>query len=223
MSAAAVKSGAGEGPKRRRGRPRQFNRSDVLDRMTNVLLASGLEGATMAQLSAVSRVNRPSLRLAFGERDSLICAVIERYRSRIGSALCHLSKEPLQEALQSMLRHFISIYSREPPAPSGCLLLAVMPSVPDSHPAVSAAIEVARLEIRDALARRMLTAQRGLSAKAALVPTQLCVSLISWLAVEARAGASRASLENAADAFAAFIAGSSGSSTNQIERQRGSV
>ena len=79
MSAAAVISGAGEGPKRRRGRPRQFNRSDVLDRMTNVLLASGLEGATMAQLSAVSRVNRPSLRLAFGERDSLICAVIERY------------------------------------------------------------------------------------------------------------------------------------------------
>jgi len=188
-----------------------------------VLLASGLEGATMAQLSAVSGVNRPSLRLAFGERDRLICAVIERYRSRIGSALCHLSKEPLQEALQSMLRHFISIYSREPPAPSGCLLLAVMPSVPDSHPAVSAAIEVARLEIRDALARRMLTAQRGLSAKAALVLTQLCVSLISWLAVEARAGASRASLENAADAFAAFIAGSSGSSTNLIERQRGSV
>ena len=182
MSVAAVKSGTGEGPKPLRGRPRQFNRSDVLDRMTSVLLASGLEGATMAQLSAVSGVNRPSLRLAFGERDSLICAIIERYRSRIDTALCYLSKEPLQEALQSMLRHFISIYSHEPPAPSGCLLLVVMPPVPDSHPAVSAAIEVARLEIRDAIGRRMLTAQRGLSANAASVLTQLCVSLISSLA-----------------------------------------
>ncbi|MGY3150154.1 DNA-binding transcriptional LysR family regulator [Bradyrhizobium sp. USDA 3397] len=65
----------------------------------------------------------------------------------------------------------------------------------------SAAIEVARLEIRDAIGRRMLTAQRGLSANAASVLTQLCVSLISSLAVEARAGASRASLDNAADAL----------------------
>jgi hypothetical protein len=53
-------------------------------------------------------------------------------RSRISRALGSLAEEPPQQAVQSTLRQFISICSRARPAPSGSLLLAVMPALRSS-------------------------------------------------------------------------------------------
>ncbi|MBO4220857.1 TetR/AcrR family transcriptional regulator [Bradyrhizobium neotropicale] len=199
--------------KRARGRPRQFDRAQVLDRIIDVFLTRGLEGVTMAELSQASGVNRPSLRLAFGARESLVCAAVEQYRCKIHAALRSVSGASLQESVKAMLRRFVLIYSPEGTAAGGCLLLTLMPAVRDRHPAVSAAITKVQLEIRDAVMLRMRAANSKVTAATL---TNVCIGMIFWLAVEARAGASRQALNEAADVFAQLLEQCSRSSESAV-------
>lgn len=188
--------------RRQRGRPRQFDRARVLDGIVDALLAGGLEGVTMNELSRGAGINRPSLRLAFGDRESIVRAAVEHYGCAIRAALRELSRESLGEAIRAMLRRLVMIYSAAPPAASGCLLLALMPAAHHRHPAVSAAIASVRLEISQAITRRIRAAT---SEVAAATLTKVCVGMILWLAVEARAGAPLETLNEAADVFAHLI------------------
>ncbi|GEC57153.1 TetR family transcriptional regulator [Bradyrhizobium elkanii] len=187
--------------KRARGRPRQYDRAQVLDRTIDVFLTSGLEGATMAELSRASGINRPSLRLAFGAKESLACAAVEQYRCRIHAALRQLSGASLEGAVQAMFRRFVSIYLSEGKA-AGCLLVVLMPVVGGRNPTVGAAIAKVQLEIRDAVTLRMRAAN---SKATAAILTNVCIGMIYWLAVEARAGASCQALNETADAFARLL------------------
>ncbi|MDH2352237.1 TetR/AcrR family transcriptional regulator [Bradyrhizobium sp. SSUT112] len=155
----------------------------------------------MDELSQGAGINRPSLRLAFGDRESIICAAVERHGCEIRAALQELCKASLEDSIKAMLRRLVMIYSPEPPAERGCVLLTLMPSR-DRQPAVSAAIANVRMEISRAVARRIRAATPE---AAAATLTQVCLGMIFWLSVEARAGASRETLNRAADAFAQFI------------------
>lgn len=188
--------------RRPRGRPRQFDRAKALDGIIDVLLAGGLEGVTMDELSQGAGMNRPSLRLAFGDRESIVCAAVEHYGCKIRVALRELSGNSLSESIKAMLRRLVRIYSPPPPAASGCLLLTLMPAARHRHPAVSAAIANVRFEIYQAVTRRIRSATSEL---AAATLTKVCVGMTFWLAYEARAGSSLETLNKAADVFAHFV------------------
>lgn len=111
---------------RPRGRPRRFDRDEVLDRAMTVFWSRGYNGASLDELTEAMRINRPSLYAAFGSKLELFLAVIDRYAVTFGcQPVAALQKETEPEAAVSAFL-FASIRCVASPAgPKGCLLSTV--------------------------------------------------------------------------------------------------
>ena len=66
----------------RTGRPRGFCTETALDRAMTVFWQKGYEGASLADLTGAMEINPPSLYAAFGSKEGLFRAVLERYDAR---------------------------------------------------------------------------------------------------------------------------------------------
>ncbi len=66
----------------RMGRPRGFCVDQAADRAMNVFWRKGYEGASLSDLTAAMGINAPSLYAAFGSKEGLFRAVLERYDER---------------------------------------------------------------------------------------------------------------------------------------------
>jgi AcrR family transcriptional regulator len=66
----------------RTGRPRGFCVDQAADRAMNVFWRRGYEGASLSDLTAAMGINAPSLYAAFGSKEGLFRAVLERYDAR---------------------------------------------------------------------------------------------------------------------------------------------
>src|ERR1700761_2872773 len=66
----------------RTGRPRSFCTDTALDRAMTVFWRKGYEGASLAELTEAMGINPPSLYAAFGNKEGLFRAVLERYDAR---------------------------------------------------------------------------------------------------------------------------------------------
>ena len=66
----------------RTGRPRGFCVDQAADRAMNVFWRKGYEGASLSDLTAAMGINAPSLYAAFGSKEGLFRAVLERYDAR---------------------------------------------------------------------------------------------------------------------------------------------
>src|SRR5436305_13393124 len=77
-----IADGTKEGNAMRTGRPRSFCKDEALDRAMTVFWRQGYEGASLADLTAAMGINSPSLYAAFGSKEGLFRAVLERYDER---------------------------------------------------------------------------------------------------------------------------------------------
>jgi AcrR family transcriptional regulator len=64
------------------GRPRSFCVDQAADRAMTVFWKKGYEGASLSDLTAAMGINAPSLYAAFGSKEGLFKAVLERYDAR---------------------------------------------------------------------------------------------------------------------------------------------
>src|ERR1700742_3435594 len=64
------------------GRPRSFCTEKALDSAMQVFWRKGYEGASMVDLTEAIGINAPSLYAAFGSKEGLFRAVLERYDAR---------------------------------------------------------------------------------------------------------------------------------------------
>src|SRR5258708_37455677 len=64
------------------GRPRAFDADAALDEAMEVFWRHGYEGATIAQLTDAMGINPPSLYAAFGSKEGLLKAALDRYACR---------------------------------------------------------------------------------------------------------------------------------------------
>lgn len=70
-----------------RGRPRNFDRNDALDRALDLFWKHGYDNTSMADLSAAMELRPPSIYAAFGSKEGLFEEVVDRYVERIGSGI----------------------------------------------------------------------------------------------------------------------------------------
>jgi TetR/AcrR family transcriptional repressor of nem operon len=70
--------GSDEGSKPR-GRPRRFDRDEVLDQVVQLFWTQGFEATGMAEISAATGLNKSSLYNTFGSKEALLEAALERY------------------------------------------------------------------------------------------------------------------------------------------------
>ncbi|MEQ8660037.1 MAG: TetR/AcrR family transcriptional regulator [Gammaproteobacteria bacterium] len=188
---------------RPRGRPRQFDPDTVLDQAVGAFSARGFSATSLDDLARATGLNRPSLYNAFGDKEALYLQALEHFVARLRTTLATavVAEADLATALTNLYRGALDAYFAECPAP-GCFVFCTAPVEALAHPAVR---ELTRALI-DELDRLLGDQFSAAQAAGQLPPGQdpaltakLAQAALHTLAIRARAGESRASLQRFAE------------------------
>lgn len=137
-----------------RGRPRTFDKAAALDSALKLFWQHGYEGTSVAMLAERIGVNIPSLYAAFGNKERLFLACIERY-GELNGQMYHESfkKETAREVARSILDGEVELVTRRG-TPDGCLMIqGALATSPASDP------------IRELMAGMRGTAEKWMAAR----------------------------------------------------------
>jgi AcrR family transcriptional regulator len=84
-----------------RGRPREFDIDQALDRALMLFWRKGYEGTTLPELTRAMGINRPSLYAAFGSKERLFRKALDRYDEGPAAFRKEALKEPTARAWPS--------------------------------------------------------------------------------------------------------------------------
>jgi TetR/AcrR family transcriptional regulator, copper-responsive repressor len=199
----------------RRGRPRAYDPGEALERATEAFWRQGYSATSLETLSEATRMNRPSLYGAFGDKHALYAAALERYiaegRSQMEAALD--DELPLHDALMRVYDGALAMYFPSTTAARGCFLIgtAVTESMTDAD--VRERLGRGLREFDRLFERRLRAAQTNGELAASADPASLAgiaSAILHSLAMRSRAGDSRVVLPALAEDGTALICGSSG-------------
>jgi AcrR family transcriptional regulator len=105
------------------GRPRTFDRDTALDQAMEVFWRHGYEGATIAQLTDAMGINPPSLYAAFGSKEALLKAALDRYTLRREEWMDEVLSAPTAREVTSRMLMGVAEKQTDPSNPPGCLLV----------------------------------------------------------------------------------------------------
>ncbi|MEM7319194.1 MAG: TetR/AcrR family transcriptional regulator [Pseudomonadota bacterium] len=188
--------------RRGRGRPRTFDPDDVLDKVINVFWELGYDASDTETLAKRTGLTKPSLYNAFGAKEDLFVAAIDRYRqTRSKTSLDALAKA--DNPGDGIRDYFVSLAQNvaSPDNPSGCLIMSVAMPLMDRLPKVAAVLDSAP---KDSFARMMayFSQQKDSGNLPPGFDDNAAISLIQDLSaamiMQARAGAPLDALKNKA-------------------------
>lgn len=124
------------------GRPRGFDLDEALERAMVVFWEQGYEGATLTDLTDAMGITRTSMYAAFGNKEQLFCAALQRYIEGPGGYLIRALDEPTaRQVAETMLTGAVQTTTR-PGHPAGCLTVQGSLAAGDAgRPACDALIE----------------------------------------------------------------------------------
>lgn len=196
----------------RRGRPRAYDPEAALRRAADCFWDAGFAGTSLDDLSAATGMNRPSLYAAFGDKRALFAQALALYRARIQNTLQTAleSEVALSPALRNAYRAALDIFCAGDKGQHGCFIIgsALAEAVVDIDLRGALAAELSEWD--GAFEARLHFAKdRGeLGAKADPAGlAKIAAALLHSLAVRARAGDARHSLEAMVESAVALICG----------------
>ena len=197
---------------RKRGRPRAYDPERALARARWVFWDVGYASSSLDELGAAMSMNRPSLYGAFGDKEALYLKTLEGYRDRSLAALQEAldPDRPLRACLAAVYAKSIEIYLAGERGARGCYLIGTATSESVEHPAVRRILRESLRDFDSAIEDRLrLAAARG-----ELPPqadpealARLASAVMHSLAVRARAGEPRGTLEAIARSAVEVIRG----------------
>ena len=197
---------------KRQGRPRVFDAKTVIGQAREVFWDRGFSAASLDNLSAATKLNRPSLYGAFGDKEDLYLDTLEGYREDSLDILFKALNPalPLRENLANIYAEALKIYLHGETAARGCFLISTATAEAIQHDRVREVLRRSLNEFDGAIKERMeLAVERGeLPADAdAATLAKLASAVMHSLAVRARAGDTRETLEAIARSGVDFICG----------------
>jgi AcrR family transcriptional regulator len=105
------------------GRPRAFDCDIALDQAMEVFWRHGYEGATIAQLTDAMGINPPSLYAAFGSKEGLLKAALDRYTARRAEWMDEVLSAPTAREVAERMLTGVADKQTDPANPPGCLLV----------------------------------------------------------------------------------------------------
>ena len=188
---------------RSRGRPRGFDRDDVLDRAMRLFWERGYEATSISELTEAMGITPPTLYTFFGDKKRLFLEVVDRYQSGRGCfALKALTEEPTAEqAMRRLLLEAIASFTR-PKDPKGCLVVLGATNCSIESKDIFKALADRRRAAENVVRERIAAGQAaGELAETADIDalSGLITATLYGLAVKARDGVSRASLRKIVD------------------------
>lgn len=196
------------------GRHREFDVEKALDAVLCVFWSKGYEGTSYTDLTEAAGVERPALYSAFGNKEALFAHALDRYYERYLNYIPDaLHKPTSREVAAHMLYNAIDLNTRYPKH-TGCFnITGLLAGSDDAEPVRQMLIDVrARGEalFRERLERAKAEGDLPATAKPDALAAYL-MAVLHGMAVQAKAGFSRETLEAVAEqALAAWP--SSGSS-----------
>jgi AcrR family transcriptional regulator len=189
-----------------RGRPRSFDTETALQRATEVFWRHGFQGASLAELTAATGLSKPSLYAAFGDKEALYLQCLQRYGAQqVELQERMLADEPdARRAIEKFMREMVRNQT-DPALPGGCMIVTGSADCggPTTPEAVDAALRGAWGGTEQRLLQRLQRAERegqlpaGVTAKSLAT---LLASVLTGMAVMAKAGQGRKKLDAVVDA-----------------------
>ena len=108
------------------GRPREFDENKAIDAAMNVFWADGYAGTSYSSLAGAMKMNRPSIYLAFGDKESLFLKTVEFYSRNQGQQVMSVlnSGESYQLCLEQFALNSVkNACNKKHP---GCLIATVL-------------------------------------------------------------------------------------------------
>jgi len=194
----------------KRGRPRQYDRGEALDRATAAFWARGYSATTLDDLVAAMGMNRPSIYNAFGDKEAVYRLALEHFVEQMRTTVSErvLAEPKLEKALRNLYAGALDVYFDEERA-LGCFVFCTAPAEAVHLPEVRAIVAALIEELDELLARKFRDAagrRRGAAGRDPRLSAKLAQAVLHSLALRARAGESRSALERMARAAAATLA-----------------
>lgn len=209
--------------RKRRGRPRKFDREQALERALDLFWTRGYEATSLADLTEAMGIAPPSLYAAFGSKEQLFFEALERYGVQYGAIVERALEEgaTAREAVERLLAESARLYTL-PGKPRGCFVVAGAANCTPAAASVERTLRELRRRSEARLRARLeravregeLPAGADVDALAAFV-----AAVTQGMSQHARDGASRAELEAIArTALAAWPAGPGGAPRRRSPR-----
>ncbi|CAB3910272.1 MULTISPECIES: TetR/AcrR family transcriptional regulator [Achromobacter] len=182
-----------------RGRPRNFDRAQALQKAMEVFWSKGYEGASLTDLTEAMGINSPSLYGAFGSKEGLFREAVELYRETEGGSARRalLAAPTARDAVQAMLLASAERFTA-PGLPPGCMIVLGAPAGCDNQPGVGNFLGDNRREMQSRILARLNAgaAQGELPAGADLKGlAAFYTTVLHGMSIQARDGASRKTLQ----------------------------
>jgi AcrR family transcriptional regulator len=197
---------------RKPGRPRAYDPDRALEQARRVFWDGGFASSSLDELGSAMAMNRPSLYGAFGDKEALYLRTLERYRDESLAALrAALDPDrPLREGLSSVYARSLDTYLAGEGSARGCFLIGTATTEAVRHPRVRRILGESLADFDAAIEHRLrIAVERGELAPHAdaAALARLASAIMHSLAVRARAGDARATLEAIARSGADLICG----------------
>ncbi len=185
-----------------KGRPREFDADEALDRALEVFWRKGYEGASLSELTEAMGINRPSLYAAFGNKEELFRKALDRYADGPAAYTREALNAPTARGVLERLLHGAAEALTHPDYPPGCLGVhgalscgEAAESIRDELSARRAAYEVL---LRQRLERARTEGDLATDIACADL-ARLVMTVMQGMAVQAAGGASREDLRRVAE------------------------
>jgi AcrR family transcriptional regulator len=187
-----------------RGRPRAFDRDEVLAKAIDAFWEHGFEATSVAELTKTMGINPPSLYAAFGDKKALFLEAVEQYQRTHGAfALRALASEPTaREGVARMLREAAAQYT-DASHPRGCMVISAATNCTPDSAEVEQALRDSRnanvAELRDRIQADISSGALPADVDARSLAV-FAAATLQGMSQQARDGATREDLEAVAEA-----------------------
>jgi AcrR family transcriptional regulator len=187
-----------------KGRPRSFDRDEVLERALLVFWEHGYDATPVALLTQEMGIGAPSLYAAFGDKRTLFEEVLDRYLQTYGAfaGQAIAQETAARDAVERLLREAAVAYTRRG-HPPGCLLGSAATNCTPQSAEVKAHLRDLRAQGDRALEQKIATAALAGEVPAdtdARALATFYAATLQGMAAQARDGATRADLDAIATA-----------------------
>jgi len=187
-----------------RGRPRAFDRDVALARAMEVFWAKGYEGASMSDLTSAMGIASPSLYAAFGSKEALFRDAVGLYAETDGASVWQAvaDADTAYGTVEAFLLETARAFTRKD-KPSGCLVVLSALHASEESATVRNELIARRKQCSKVLARKLAS-----GVKTGEIATSVDIDALATyymtvqqgMSIQARDGASKATLEKTAKA-----------------------
>lgn len=189
--------------KRKPGRPLGFDRDAALHQAMLLFWRHGYEATSISDLTAAMAITPPSLYTAFGDKEQLFLACVQRYIAGPVTSESIIREAPSAREAAAALLKAAAIGFTGDDTPAGCLLASSAISCSPAAADVQNALRKIRLGIEKRLREKIERDAKSHSSKSgvnARVMAGFVMSLIQGMSTLARDGATRTKLLSIAEA-----------------------